>query len=262
MPKRLIAGQAKKPSRSMHDIRYDEVHEEFYISNQFAQAVTVFSGGANGNVSPKRIIQGPKTKMTNSDRVEVDAVHNEIFSPSADAILGFPREANWNVATIRVIRGKDTQLRQATSVVVDPVNNLLIVGLNSGESSQSSGGRPNGAILIFNRTDDGNVMPRAVIKGPKSGITRINQMAVYPPRKLMVAAQPDPVEQMEPEGAFVGIWSKEDNGDVPTRWKINASAKSAMKKPRGVVLDPRHKELIVADMRLNSVLTFYFPEIF
>ena len=31
-----------------------------------------------------------------------------------------------------------------------------------------------------------------------------------------------------------------------------------MKRPRGVALDPKYKELIVADMRLNSVLTLLF----
>ncbi len=30
---------------------------------------------------------------------------------------------------------------------------------------------------------------------------------------------------------------------------------SLMKKPRGVALNPKHKELIVANMRLNSVPT-------
>jgi len=35
-----------------------------------------------------------------------------------------------------------------------------------------------------------------------------------------------------------------------------------MKKPRGVALDAKHREVIVSDMRLNAVLTFYFPEIF
>ena len=59
----------------------------------------------------------------------------------------------------------------------------------------------------------------------------------------------------------MGVWSVTDTGDVPPRWKI-AGPKSTMKKPRGVVLDPKHKELIVADMRLNAVLTYYFPEIF
>ena len=35
-----------------------------------------------------------------------------------------------------------------------------------------------------------------------------------------------------------------------------------MKKPRGVVLNPKHKEIIVADMRLNAVLSFSIPEMF
>src|SRR6266516_4723812 len=66
----------------------------------------------------------------------------------------------------------------------------------------------------------------------------------------------------EPEGTFVGVWSTNDNGDVPPRWKIEGKASNVMKKPRGVALDPKHKEVIVSDMRLNAVLTFYFPEIF
>ena len=66
---------------------------------------------------------------------------------------------------------------------------------------------------------------------------------------------------MEPEGTFVGIWSVNDNGDVPPRWAIGGP-KSTLKKPRGVALDPKNKELIVTDMRLNSVLTYYFPEMF
>ena len=35
-----------------------------------------------------------------------------------------------------------------------------------------------------------------------------------------------------------------------------------MKKPHGIALNPNHKEVVVADMRLNAILTFYFPEIF
>ena len=43
---------------------------------------------------------------------------------------------------------------------------------------------------------------------------------------------------------------------------MDAQQKSQLKKPRGVALDPKHKELIVADMTLNAVLTYSFPEIF
>jgi hypothetical protein len=267
MPKRVIAGQATKLSRGVHDIRYDPVDDEIYYSSIFGEAILVFAGDANGERPPKRIIQGPKTLYKGTDRLEIDSVHNEIIIPQGNEILVFPKDASGDVAPIRVLRGKDTQLRLAGSTVVDPVSNLLIVGLNMPNSEESrdagqSTGPPNGAILIFNRTDEGNVKPLRVIKGPISGITRINQMAVYPPKGWIVATQAGEISDVEPEGVFVGVWSEMDNGDVPPRWKIGNGPKSTIKKPRGVVLDPRHKELIVADMRLNAVLTYYFPEIF
>ena len=139
----------------------------------------------------------------------------------------------------------------------DPINNILVVGFNKGEQD-----RENGALLIFNRTDSGNVKPRAIIRGPKSGIIRINQMAVYPPKKLIVATMPGLVDQMEPPDAFLGIWTYDDNGDVPPKWKIPIGSKTTLRKPFGVVLNPKNKEVILSDMRLNSVLTFAVPEIF
>lgn len=109
-----------------------------------------------------------------------------------------------------------------------------------------------GALLIFNRTDSGNVKPRAVIRGPKTGIGAIAQLSIYSPRGWIVAAI---------QSSFVGIWSISDQGEVPPRWKIAARG-STVKSPRGVALDPQNKELIVADSNLNVVLTFYFPEMF
>ncbi|MBI4483404.1 MAG: hypothetical protein HY652_10995 [Acidobacteria bacterium] len=243
----------------MHDIRVDEIHDEMLVTNPFAQAILTFRAGVDGEEAPIRIIQGPSTQLDSPDRLDVDPVHNEIFVPEGDSILVFPREGQGDVAPIRVIRGPDTQLRRAQAIAVDPVHNLIIVGFNSDFSSRTGGTR--GALLIFNRTDNGNVKPRAAIRGPKSGIIRINQIQVYPPRGWIIAAQPGAGDAVEPEGAFVGVWSIHDDGDVPPRWVIGGP-KSTLKKPRGVVLDPRNKEVIVADMRLNAVLTYYFPEIF
>ena len=256
-PTRLIAGQKTLLARTMHDIRYDAIHDEFVVNNPFAQAVLVFRGGADGEEAPIRVIQGPSTQLGFSGRLDVDAVNNEIFVPGGDRILVYPREGNGDVAPIRIIRGPDTLLRSAGALAVDPVNNLLAVGTNRGFAR----GVGNGSLMIYNRTDDGNVKPRGVIEGPKSGIIRINQIQVYPPKGWIVASQPGVGYEQEPEGAFVGIWSVNDNGDVPPRWVIGGP-KSTLKKPRGVALNPKNKELIIADMRLNAVLTYYFPEIF
>ena len=168
---RTIAGQATKLSRTMHDIRYDAVNDEFLVTNPFAQAILVFRGAAEGNEPPVRIIQGSRTLLRGVDRLDVNPVHDEIFVPNGDSILVFPRTANGNVAPIRVIRGPDTQLRRTATLSVDPVHDLLIAGLNK---TDRTGKGPNGALLVFNRTDNGNVKPRGVIRGPKSGIVRLN----------------------------------------------------------------------------------------
>jgi hypothetical protein len=262
-PVRALFGQASKLSRTMHDVRYDAVHDEIVVPVPYAEAILTFRGGADGQESPIRIIQGPKTGEIGS-RLDVDPIHNEIFTYTNDSIVVYPREANGDVAPLRVIKGPDTQLRRNYGIAVDPINDILVVGLNSsfGSERPGRGAEEKGAILIFNRTDSGNVKPRAVIRGPKSGIIRINQMQVYPPRKLIVAAMPGIIDQMEPEGAFLGVWSYDDNGDVPPRWKLPAGPRTTLKKPFGVVLNPKDKEVIISDMRNNGVLVFSVPEIF
>ena len=251
----------------MHDIRYDAVHDEIFVNNPFAQAILVFRGSAQGTEAPIRIIQGPNTRLEGQvDRLDIDPVHNEIYIPNHDKILVYPRDGNGDVPPIRIITGPDTQLTEVESLAVDPVHNVIVTagarpptapGQLSGQVDQGEGG----ALLIFNRTDSGNVKPIGVIQGPKTRIVRINQIQIQSTKGWIVAAQPGKYEEQEPEGVFVGVWSVNDTGDVPPRWFIGGP-KSGMKKPRGIALNPKNKELIVADMRLNTVLTYYFPEIF
>jgi len=254
---RVIAGQATKLSRTMHDIRYDAVHDEFFVGNPFAGAILAFRGGARGEEAPIRVIQGPDTQLEGPDRLEVDPINNEIFVPEGgDTILVYPRAGNGNVPPLRIIRGPNTQLRGIRSLAVDTTRNLLIGGTQA-----RINGVEQGVLLIYNRTDRGNITPRAIIQGPHTEIIRITQLQVYSPKGWIIAAQAGTHDEQEPEDGFVGVWSVNDNGDVPPRWRIERG-KSTLMKPRGVVLDPQHKELIVSDMRRNAVLTFYFPEIF
>lgn len=240
----------------MHDIRVDPIRDEIVVSNPFAQALLVFRGDADGEEAPIRIIQGSKTQLKSPDRLAIDPVHQEIYVPNnRDSVLVFRLDAEGNVAPIRVIKGPKTKLYGVRAVAVDPVNNLLVAGTDRREPGEMS------SLVVFNRTDDGNVEPLGEIIGPNTGITRITQMQIYSPGGWIVASQPGKVYQQEPEGAFIGIWSVTDDGDVPPKWVLGGP-KSGLKKPRGVDLDPDNKELIVADMRLNSILTFRFPELF
>jgi hypothetical protein len=247
----------------MHDIRHDAVHDEIVVPNQFAQAILTFAGGASGEEPPRRVIQGPLTQLTRPERLDVDPVHNEIVVPNSNAIVVFDREANGNVAPVRVIKGPHTLLRGVNAVAVDPVNNVIVAAsqVSTPRRRQNTYTPTANALVIFDRTANGDVAPLRVIDGARTGLHLINQLQVYGPRGWIVVTQSTTDLEAEPPGVFIGVWNVKDNGNVAPRWKI-AGPNSRIKKPRGVALNPRNRELIVADMRLNAVLTFSVPALF
>lgn len=267
-PNRLLAGQRTLLGRTMHDIRYDAMNDEFGVTNPFAQAILIYKGNADGDTPPLRIIQGSKTQLAGAvysglDRLEIDPVSNEIIVGIGPAVLVFPRTANGDVAPIRVLKGPNTRLRGVQTVVSDPVNNVLVAGGNYGGGTSGQMGElgAGGGMATYPRTANGDVPPRTVIVGPRTEIVRINQMALVPQRGWIVATQPGAGGEAEPKNTFVGVWHVNDNGDVAPKWKIGGT-KTMLKKPRGVTLNFQNKEIIVADMRTNSVLTFAFPALF
>jgi hypothetical protein len=257
----------------MHDILYSAKRDEIYVTNPFAQAIIAFKGDATGEATPVRIIQGPKTKIAGADTLEIDDTHGEILIPNRNGILAFPIEGNGDVAPLRNVEGNGW--RTGGGIAVDPIHNVLVTdGTIMGEKTiakgraaggdDGEGGSRRDTILIFDRLADGkDVKPIRAIRGPKTGIQAIRQMQIYPPKGWIIIAQITDGGIEMPENAFVGVWSVNDDGDVPPRWKIDANpAKTGMQKPRGVALNPKNKELIVSDMRLNAVLTFFFPEMY
>ena len=260
IPKRVIAGQPTKLSRAMHDIQYDEMHDEMIIANPFAQAILTYRGGANGEEPPIRVLQGPHTQMVSPDfGVEVDPIHDEIFVAETDSILVFPRTANGDAAPIRVLGGPNAQLNgEARALSVDPVNNLLVV---------SSEVNHHGQILIFNRTDAGDVKPRAVIAGPATGIrAHINHLRVYGPKGWIVTTiggggdgeSSEEQEEARSRGNSIAVWSIHDKGDIPPRWLLGG-AKSAVRGAR-IALNRKAKEVVIGGGA--TIRTWYFPEIF
>ncbi len=169
----------------MHGIVYDPVHDEMVVPVHLAGAILTFRAGASGEEAPIRVIQGPHTRILRPETVTLDLKNDELIigEDGGKDVMVFPRAANGDVAPLRTIRGSNTLLDEVRGVAVDPVRNLLVV------SSRSDNKGPTG-IFIFNRTDDGNVAPRAVIAGPRSGILRVRQVDVDPERgKIYVAVK-------------------------------------------------------------------------
>ncbi len=245
----------------MHSIEYDPIHDEFSVPVPLSGAILTFRGAASGEEAPVRIIQGSQTQLESPDRLGLDPVHNEIYVPQGRKVMVYPREANGNVAPIRVLEGPDTKLG-AGAVAIDSIHNLLIVvggtGGGSGEGGMQS------QILMFDRTASGNTAPKSAIRGPKTMLTSIGgPFAIYAPKgKILVPIRGAiTTEAMFAPDSFVGVWNITDNGDVPPQWKLGGP-RGAFQMVRGVAVNPKYKEVIVSDKRLNAVLTFSFPELF
>jgi hypothetical protein len=105
-------------------------------------------------------------------------------------------------------------------------------------------------LLIFDRTASGNVKPKAAISGPKANVGGSGQIQVFNGR---IAAS---------SGGGIGVWNISDNGDVPPRWRIALPSDGFTPRPRGLALNPKYKEIYIPDNGINSILTYYFPEMF
>jgi hypothetical protein len=237
----------------MHDIAFDAIHDEIVVSSPLAQAILSFRGAANGEEAPLRAIQGDKTQIKGvgaTGKVSIDPVHNEIFLASPDqAILVFDRLANGNVVPKRVLSGPDTQLSLGTQregggnvpcIRIDPIHNLLLV---------PEGDYGGGKILVFDRTASGNTPPRAIIQGP---VRMGNQFEIYPPKLRLITHTRNNIE----------IWKIPESG-VSTEPPLKIAAPLGKQSADiGMVLDPLHKEVIIATAAGNSIMTFSVPEVY
>jgi hypothetical protein len=250
-PIRAIAGQKALLARTTHGVAYDPIRDLIFIPNFYAQAVQIYKGDANGEAAPIRIIQGPKTQILNSDKLMMDPVNNEILIPQRDRLLVFDGNAEGDVAPKRVLGPSDSLGVQI--VDVDPVHNLLVLA--------GGGGRQGNRFQIFDRTASGNAEPKWVIQGPHAEINRVmGPMAIQPTRGMIVMGVRTNAELGGPDN-FVGVWDEFAKGDTPPLYKIGGP-NILLEQVRGVTLDPKHKEVIVTDKRVNAVITYYFPEIF
>lgn len=239
IPTRKLEGQLTRLGRTVHDLSFDQLHDEIVIPSPFAQAILTFRGGANGEEPPIRIIQGPKTQIVSEramDKVTIDPVNNEILvATSLQQVLVFPREANGDVAPIRILGGPLTKINGygRPAMRVDTKNNLLLIANGS-------------EILIFDRTASGDTPPKAIIPGP-SGIWQFeiyNDMIIFPRGNNIVA------------------WSVHNVG-VGARPVLSIPAPLGERAAQiGIALNPLHQEVLVGTGQGNQVRTYHMPELF
>ena len=268
-PTRLITGQNTLLGRTIHGLAYDPARDEIVAPNALADAVLVFRAGASGAEHPLRVIQGPHTHLVTPHAVSLDLQNREILVASLTGrrINVFRGDADGDATPVRVVEGPKTELGHVVGLAVDPERNLLAVA-NTHE------------ILIFDRTDNGNVPPRARIAGPKTGITDEPWQLEFYRGRIFVAAsnhlhenlyegvtlRPDAKEVpddpwLNPVLGFLGVWNITDKGDVAPLAMIRGPF-SGLLHPVGLALNPKAGEIYLSDSVKNGVLSFLVPQFF
>jgi DNA-binding beta-propeller fold protein YncE len=268
-PTRLITGQHTLLGRTIHGLAYDPARDEIVAPNALADAVLVFRAGASGAEHPLRVIQGPHTHLVTPHAVSLDLQNREILVASLTGrrINVFRGDADGDATPVRVVEGPKTELGHVVGLAVDPERNLLAVA-NTHE------------ILIFDRTDNGNVPPRARIAGPKTGITDEPWQMEFHRGRIFVAAsnhlhenlyegvtlRPDAKEVpddpwLNPVLGFLGVWNITDKGDVAPLAMIRGPF-SGLLHPVGLALNPKAGEIYLSDSVKNGVLSFLVPQFF
>ncbi len=191
-PVRIIQGPKTKMVRP-HTVTVDEQNGEIVVGDRSARAVLFFARDAQGDAAPLRVIQGPKTQLLDIMGIAVDPVRNLLVTSSQSLIGGktglfiFDRTAQGDVAPQAIIGGPQTGIIRPWQLQADPDRGRVFVGVVNNHylpPYQLEKVRPNlkpdveipspwetghtGFIGVWNVTDEGDVPPLYMIKGPAS----------------------------------------------------------------------------------------------
>ena len=179
-----------------HAVSLDAEHQEILAASLTGRSIAVFPWNANGNVAPLRVIHGPKTRLGHVVGLGVDTSTNLMAVANSEDLLIFHRTDNGDVAPRAVIAGPKTgighepwQIQMHQGRIFLAASNHLHTNLYAGVTLKDKHAKvpedpwldPNfGFIGVWKITDRGDVPPRAIIKGPFSGLLHPTGLALDP----------------------------------------------------------------------------------
>ena len=165
---RVVAGDSTRLADA-HGIALDPKAKEMFVNNwghiseynvpgtgRFEEpSITVYPLDANGDSSPLRVIQGPRTQLDWPGAMFVDPDKGEVYVSNSvgQSILVYGAKDTGDVAPRRVIKGNKTGLTYPSSLAVDTKNQELWVA-NLGNASATA----------YSLTANGNAAPVRTIR--------------------------------------------------------------------------------------------------
>src|SRR5262245_30300843 len=217
-PARAIQGTRTRLVRP-HTVAVDPVNNEILTADPSSRAIFVFDRMSNGNVAAEREISGEKTGRLDIVGLDVDPIRNVIVAASRKGngdkvgLFIFDRLANGDVAPKQFIGGPNSKLAHFRQVTIDPgTGNIYLAQQNTrmkqmeayvldkpregfqsaqkdDEDEDSDSGRLDqmGFIAVYAPDDNGDIPPRAIIKGPGIRLAGAAGVALNPKRKEIIA---------------------------------------------------------------------------
>lgn len=182
-PLRLIQGPKTFITRP-DSLTVDPVNNEVYVPLRSQGAILVFPREATGDVAPRRVIRGPATKLS-PNRVAVDPQNNLLFVGNIDppAILIFDRTAEGNAAPKTIITGPKADIGAIQALEIYPPTKTIVAAVTDSRVFGTSAGARIPYIGVWSYSDNGDVPPRAVIKGTSTQLARPRGVALNPKQK-------------------------------------------------------------------------------
>jgi hypothetical protein len=150
--------------RDNDELALDNVHDELIVPTR--ESILIFSRTANGDIAPLRTIGGPKTRIYRARGIAVDPVNNiiAIGNSNPPGILIFNRTDQGDVAPRSMITGPKTGIYTTKGFAVVPERKELIATVEA-RGVQVSRNVGESFVGVWNYSDNGDVAPKAAIKG-------------------------------------------------------------------------------------------------
>jgi len=179
-----------------HAVSLDLRNREILVASLTGRRINVFRGDAEGDATPVRVIEGPKTELGHVVGLAVDPERNLLAVANTHEILIFNRNDNGDVAPRARIAGPKTGITDEPWQMEFYRGRIFLAASNHFHQNLYEGVtlRPGakevpddpwlnpilGFMGVWNITDNGDVAPLAIIRGPFSGLLHPVGLALNP----------------------------------------------------------------------------------
>jgi DNA-binding beta-propeller fold protein YncE len=179
-----------------HAVSLDPEHGEILVASLTGKRINVFAWNANGDAAPLRVIEGPHTGLGHTVGVVVDSASNLLAVANSQDIEIFNRTDSGDVAPRARIAGPKTgmtdepwQMQIYQGRIFVAASNHFHQNLYTDVTLKSDAKEiPDdpwlnptlGFVGVWNIGDDGDVPPRAMIRGPFGGLLHPVGLALNP----------------------------------------------------------------------------------